>query len=142
MLGIIGMVASCLTLLILIVLLIAVIIGVKTDSKRENKIKSLIEENKAQAIRFSMLDEMFNDYKEGYPIKTKYRVNARVFIVEAGKPYVGNIVEIHQNYAREITYTVQFVENKKSAPRTIVREEKNVYISLADAIESEKLMSL
>lgn len=136
-LAIIGFVFICIILLLFIGVFISSIITVK----KETLICGLKEDIKADKVRYNMLNEMFNEYKDEYPIKTKYRINDNVYIVDNKKPYFGVIVEIHQGHAREITYTVQYGEHKATAlTKTIIREQIKVYKTLAEAIEAEKLM--
>lgn len=138
---IIGFIFICLIIGLLGSLFVMLFVGMKRDVKKDSTIDCLREQIKSDKIRFDMLNEMFNEYKDAFPIKTKYRVNSDVYIVDEKMLYRGVIVEIHQGQAREITYTVQYVERDKTAlAKTVICEQNKVYKTLAEAIEAEKLV--
>lgn len=136
------LIVSNLTLFILGFMVFSIFYCAKQDRKRDLEIAKLKDCVDTSKIRFNMLNETFAEYREQFPIKTKYRVGSFVFIVENKKVFHGVIVEIHQGQARDITYTVQYAENNKAVNKVIVREQRKVYKTLADAIEAEKLVSL
>lgn len=126
-LGFVGIVALC------------IICGGK-DSKKDDTILDLRKRVEANNIRYGMLNEAFIEYRAMNPIKARYRVNAPVYIIENKKPYKGVVVEVHQNQAHEITYTISYTEWKSTSTKTVVKEQNKVYKTLADAIDGEKLM--
>lgn len=136
------LIVSNLTLFMLGFMVFSIFYCAKQDRKRDLEIAKLKDCVDTSKIRFNMLNETFAEYREQFPIKTKYRVGSFVFIVENKKVFHGVIVEIHQGQARDITYTVQYAENDKAVNKVIVREQRKVYKTLADAIEAEKLVSL
>lgn len=136
------LIVSNLTLFMLGFMVFSIFYCAKQDRKRDLEIAKLKDCVDTSKIRFNMLNETFAEYREQFPIKTKYRVGSFVFIVENKKVFHGVIVEIHQGQARDITYTVQYAENNKAVNKVIVREQRKVYKTLADAIEAEKLVSL
>lgn len=136
------LVVSILTLFMLGFMVFSIVYFAKQDNKRDLEITRLKDCVNTSKIRFDMLNETFAEYREQYPIKAKYRVGSFVFIVENKRVFHGVIVELHQGQARDITYTVQYAENSKAVNKTVVREQRKVYKTLADAIEAEKLVSL
>ena len=136
------LVVSILTLFMLGFMVFSIVYCAKQDHKRDLEIAKLKDCVNTGKIRFDMLNETFAEYREQFPIKTKYRVGSFVFIVENKRVFHGVIVELHQGQARDITYTVQYAENNKAVNKTVVREQRKVYKTLADAIEAEKLVSL
>ena len=102
----------------------------------------LKEDLKILTIKYGLLEETLADYKQAYPIKTKYRNGASVFIVENKKPHKGVIVEIRQDAERRIFYTVQYKEEGRSGIKSVSRPQHEIYETLAIAIESEQLITL
>lgn len=111
------------------------------DGDLQTEIDTLNSVNDSLRSRCKLVEESFDEYKNRYPIKTKYKVSAKVYIVDNKKAFIGQIYEIHQNTAREISYTIKYTEGEKATPKTLVRSEKKVYSTLADAITCEKLIS-
>lgn len=137
---IVTMVLTIWVVLALSSIFVLILIGCKADNKAKKEILNLKKRAEVSEIRYGMLNEAFIEYRAMNPIKAKYRVNTCVYIVENKKPLKGVIVEIHQNQAHEITYSVNYTEWKSKSTKTVIKEQNKVYKTLADAIDSEKLM--
>ena len=136
------LVVSILTLVLFGAFFVMIAIGANADNSKKKEIAKLNGIIETHKIRFDMLNETFAEYRDQFPIKTKYRVGAFVYLVENKRVYHGLVIGIHQGKERDITYTVQYAENGKSVNKIVDREQNKVYHTLAEAIEAEKLVTL
>ena len=109
-----------------------------TDDSKNNEIAKLKHELEVEKIRNGLHEEALAEYKRMYPIKSKYRVGTKVYIVEDKTPVAGIVIAIQQDVDLQMAYSIQYGSNKTL--KTVVRDEDKVYKTLADAIESENLV--
>ena len=128
---------------VLVAMIFAIILyGLKASYDNDKRVAKYQNDIETLVIKYQLLEETLADYKQAYPIKTKYRNGASVFIVEGKKPHKGVIVEIRQDAERRIFYTVQYKEEGRSGIKSVCRPQHEIYESLAIAIESEQLITL
>jgi len=128
---------------IIVLVLVAVLFGYIAysafrDDSKDKEIAQLEHELEVEKIRNGLHEEALAEYKRMYPIKSKYRVGTKVYVVEDKTPVAGIVIAIQQDVDLQMTYSIQYGSNKTL--KTVVRDEDKVYKTLANAIESENLV--